>query len=305
MGTPEPAVHILKALHDEGHQIALVVTQPDRPKGRGREVAPPPVKVYAEHHKIPVLQPEKVRDAQFIADIKTLQPDVIVVVAYGQILPKELLAVPRFGGLNLHTSLLPKYRGAAPVQWAILKGEKETGVSIFRLEETLDTGPIYAQEKVTIKEYDNTQTLLDKLFREGARLMVKVVAQLEKGTISAINQDGRLATFAPKITKEMGEINWRNSADEIHNQVRGLIPWPGAHTYVHKKTLKIWDTRLAPPIAGKKPGEILAVNGEGIVIACGDGALLIKEVQLEGKERHLACDFANGAHLKPGLILPN
>jgi methionyl-tRNA formyltransferase len=305
MGTPEPAVHVLKELISEHHEVVMVVTQPDRPKGRGQEMQPPPVKVVALQHKIPVIQPEKLKDAALVAQLKTLQPDLIVIVAYGKILPREIIDIPRLACLNLHAALLPKYRGAAPIQWAILNGEKETGMTIFQLVEALDAGPIYAQEKLPIKDYDNANTMLDKLFRDGARLLVKLLVQMEKGKITPVNQDEKLVTFAPKISKEMGEIDWKKSAQKIHDQVRALVSWPGAHTYYKGKTLKIFDTRLIKNEAEGKPGEVIKIDKEGIIIACGDGALLLKEVQLEGKARHAAFDFANGAKLKNGMVFPN
>ncbi|MFH1362398.1 MAG: methionyl-tRNA formyltransferase [bacterium] len=307
MGTPEPAAKVLQALIAAGHEIAAVVTQPDRPSGRGQKLAFSAVKELALQNNLPLEQPEKIKGNKvFAALIKSLAPEVIVVVAYGKILPREILDIPKFGCLNVHASLLPKYRGAAPVQWALLKGEAETGITIMKLDELLDTGDILLQEKVQISDEDTTQTLLEKLFTKAGPLLLKALEQLEKGSANFIKQKDSDATNAPSIQKEAGELNWQKSSLDLHSRIRAMIPWPGAHTFFKGKLLKIW--RAKPIAAGSKnePGTILEiVKDQGFVVATANGNLLVLEVQPAGKKRMSAFQFAIGHDVKPGKNLPS
>jgi len=304
MGTPGHAATCLQALLDAQEQIIEVVTQPDRQKGRYLHTTPSPVKELALKYKIPVETPEKVKDLILIEKIKALSPDLIVVVAYGKILPKELIAIPKYGAINVHASLLPKYRGAAPVQWAILKGEAETGVTIMQISETLDTGDIILQEKVLIDPTDTSSTLLDKIFVVGSQTLLTAIDQIKKGTAKITPQKEAGATYAPLITKESGEIDWKKSAIEVNNRIRAMIPWPVAHTFYKKKMLKIW--RAEPvSVPGKfQPGEVIDVKDD-LIIACGMGGVLIKEVQLEGGRKMNAHDFVRGHQLTIGESLPS
>ena len=322
MGTPEPAAKVLQDLISSHHEIVCVVTQPDRPKGRGRKIAFPAVKEVALKHNLPLEQPEKVNPSTqlginaersrgiknnkvFVSLLKSFKPDVIVVVAYGKILPKEILDIPKNGCLNVHASLLPKYRGAAPIQWALLNGEKETGVTIMWLDEGLDTGPIVLQTKVKIEEQDDSITLLKKVFDKGGPLLLKALEQVESGRIQYIQQNNAQATYAPMIQKESGELDFKKSATEVLSRIRALVPWPGAHTFRAEKLLKIWR---AESQAGPKdlPGKIVEIiKNVGFVVATGEGNLLVLEVQSEGKKRISAYDYVIGHDVKIGEILPN
>ncbi|MFC1540788.1 methionyl-tRNA formyltransferase, partial [Candidatus Margulisiibacteriota bacterium] len=263
MGTPETSLPALEALLAARHEILCVVTQPDRPRGRGQKITPTPVKELALKHGLAIEQPEKVRGNQvFISQLKSLAPDIIVVVAYGKILPKEILDIPRYGCVNVHASLLPKYRGAAPVQWALLNGEKETGVTVMRLDELLDTGDIILQEKISINEDDNTPGLTKKIFERGSPLLTRALELIAADQAKYLGQDDRAASQAPAIAKESGEIDWRRSADEVHNRVRAMVPWPCAHTFRREKLLKIWRSeRHVLDLAGKPrlPGTIVQI----------------------------------------------
>jgi len=304
MGTPKHAAVCLEALLAAQEQIIAVVTQPDRPKGRHLHSSSSPVKELAQKYKIQVETPEKVKDPIFIEKIRALSPDLIVVVAYGKILSKELIDIPKYGAINVHASLLPKYRGAAPVQWAILKGEAETGVTVMQISETLDTGDIILQEIVLIDPADTSETLLDKIFVVGAQAILAAIDQIKKGTAKKIPQKEADATYAPLITKESGEIDWEKSAIEINNRVRALIPWPIAHTFYKKKMLKIWK---AEPISvpGKfQSGEIVEAKDD-LIIACGSGGIIIKEVQLEGGRKMNAQEFVRGHRLTIRESLPS
>ena len=304
MGTPEPAAKCLQALIDAQEQIVCVVTQPDRKKGRGLQSAPSPVKLLAQKYKIEVLAPEKAKDNIFIEKIKSLNPDLIVVVAFGKILPKEILDIPKKGTLNVHASLLPKYRGAAPVQWAILTGETKTGITIMRLDETLDTGDIIPQQEIKISPSDTYESLLDNIFDVGAQALLKAISQITSGTAKYLPQNNHDATYAPQIIKEAGVIDWRKSAKEINNQIRAFIPWPVAHTFVQGKILKIWEAEIIPKEKHSVPGEIF-ITKNGISVSCGENALLLKTVQLEGGKKLPSADFARGHNLTSKKILPS
>ncbi len=305
-GTPEAAAKALEELIGSGHEILCVVTQPDRPKGRGQKVTFPPVKEVALKHALPLEQPEDLRIKSLL---ESLKPEIAVVVAYGKILPKDILDVPEHGFINVHASLLPKYRGAAPIQWALLKGEEETGITIFKLTELLDAGPVILQKKVKIDDEDDAVTLSEKLFREGGKLLLKALSQIEKGTAKYFAQKEADVTYAPSLTKESGEIDWKKSAGEIHGRIRALIAWPAAHTFYHGKRLKILKAAASVLDLGaeaKPPGTIVhIVKPEGFIVAAGKGDLMILEVQPEAGKKMKAYDFAIGHGLRTGEILPN
>jgi methionyl-tRNA formyltransferase len=305
MGTPELARTVLQRLLTSADlKIMAVVTQPDRPKGRDLRLTPSPVKQLAVEAGLPVLQPQRARDPGFISQIRDLQPDLIAVAAYGQILPKSLLEVPPSGCLNVHTSLLPRYRGAAPIQWAILNGDPETGVTIMKMDEGMDTGAIVAVEKTPITESDNSQTLHDRLATLGADLLVRTIPAYASGTISPRPQPPEGVVLAPKIKKVDGEIDWHQPARAIWNRVRALVPWPGAYTYLPtdpRSVLKIW--RVEPSDQSGPAGRILEGGKAGILVGCGDGCVRILEVQRENARRLSAAQFLAGHPLEPGMRL--
>jgi methionyl-tRNA formyltransferase len=309
-GTPEPAAAVLQTLIEAKREIALAVTQPDRPQGRGQKVVFSPVKELALKAGLPVEQPASVKNNPgFKALLSSLKPDLCVVAAYGKILPQEILEVPKYGFINLHASLLPKYRGAAPIQWALLNGEKETGITIFKLVEALDAGPVLASQAVPIGDDDNAETLTRKLFAAAGPLLTEALRAIEAGTAKYAAQNEAEATFAPTLTKESGELDWRQPAEEINDRVRALIGWPTAHTFFRGQRLKIFKARLEPlDIAAqtREPGQIIEiVKNEGILVASGRGNLLLLEVQLEGKKRMKAYDFVIGHDVKTGETLPS
>ena len=308
MGTPELARAILQALIAcSDFQVIAVVTQPDRPKGRDLKLQASPVKELALHHRLPVLQPERARNEDFIETLRGLPADLAAVGAYGQILPKSILDLPRFGCLNVHTSLLPKYRGAAPIQWAILNGEIETGVTIMKMDAGLDTGPILTQEKTPIHSEDTAQSLHDRLAQLGAQLLVRTIPDYVAGKIQPQPQPAEGASYAPKIKKQDGEIDWTKPARTIWNRVRGLVPWPGAFTHLRNQAegpphlLKIWQTEIADDSG--RHGEILQADKGGIVVGCGRGSLRILVLQREGGRRLSAQEFLAGHPLQPGEFL--
>lgn len=310
MGTPESAASILEALLGAKHEILAVVTQPDRPRGRGQKISFSPVKEAALKQALPLEQPEKIKGNEiFISFLKSLDPDLIVVVAYGRVLPSKILEIPKHGCINVHTSLLPKYRGAAPIQWALLNGEKETGITIMKIDELLDTGDIILQEKVIIEEEDNAATLSKKLFSLGRGMLLKALGQIERGEAKYIPQNNAEATQAPAIAKESAEIDWRKSAREIHDRVRAMIPWPVAHTFYREKLLRIWRSELHVvdlETRYKLPGSILQIVKKlGFIVATGKGHLLVTEVQPQGKNRMGAYDYVIGHDVKIGETLPN
>ena len=303
-GTPDPAARCLQALIDSQETISLAVSQPDRKKGRGLEISATPVKLLAQKHKIEVLSPEKVKDQGFIEKIKAANPDLIVIVAFGRILPKEILSIPKYGAINVHASLLPKYRGAAPIQWAIFNGEKETGVTIMYLNETLDTGDIILQEKVLIDYKDNSITLSDKLFDIGSSALLKAITQIKGNAAKRIPQDDNKASYASIITKKSGEIDWRKPAEQIYDQIRAFVPWPTAYTFFNGKILKIWEASMANKPENSVPGEIFFENNT-LKVSCGKQALHLLFVQAEGGKKLPAQDFARGHNLISKKILPS
>jgi methionyl-tRNA formyltransferase len=304
MGTPELAAVSLSALlREPAFQIVAVVTQPDRPKGRELNLTSSAVKNAASQAGLPILQPNRARDERFIAELQALKPDLIAVAAFGQILPKAILDLPLYGCLNVHTSLLPKYRGAAPIQWAIANGEAETGVTIMKMDVGMDTGDILTQCVTPILHEDNSQTLHDRLARLGAQLLVKTIPDHVAGKIRPRAQDSEQATHAPKIKKEDGHIDWRLPATVIWNRLRAFTPWPGAFTFLSAQSkprlLKIWKAEAIPG-RENEPAQLLRFDPDGIVVGCGKGALKILELQLEGGRRMTAAEFLLGHALKPG-----
>ena len=296
MGTPEFAVPSLRALVEAGHDLCGVFTQPDRPKNRGMRLQPTPVKEYAMSKEIPVYQPATLKDGTALAQIKALAPELIVVAAYGRILPKELLDCPPLGCVNVHSSLLPKYRGAAPINWAVIHGETETGVTIMHMAPELDAGDIILQQSTPIGPDETAAQLHDRLACIGGEFIAKAVSMLADGTAPRHPQDPSKATYAPMLSRELSPIDWTKSAKEIHDQVRGLIPWPATTTQViGGRTVKIFSTAVAGRIVSAAPGTILAAGGEGIDIACGGGTVLrVLELQAEGKRRMTAAEYLRG-----------
>jgi methionyl-tRNA formyltransferase len=306
MGTAQLSCDSLRALLESpDFQVVTVVTQPDRPKGRELKLRPSPVKELAQQASLPVLQPERAREEAFLSALRELRPDLIAVAAYGQILPQSILDLPRFGCLNVHTSLLPRYRGAAPIQWAILNGDAETGVTIMKMEAGLDTGAILMQAKTPIHPEDNSETLHDRLARMGAELLVRTIPDYVAGKLPPTPQPTEGASYAPKIKKQDGHIDWNQPARGIWNRVRGLVPWPGAFSYLPSQPqphlLKIWQAEVAE--RSGPAGEVLQADNAGIVVGCGRDALRILVLQLEGGRRLLAQEFLAGHLMKPGQRL--
>jgi len=297
MGTPEFAVPSLAALADR-ELVTLVVTNPDRPAGRGLSTAAPPVKEEAVRRGIPVFQPERVRHPEAVARIAAERPDIIVVAAYGQILPQALLDVPRHLCLNVHASLLPRYRGAAPIAWAIARGETVTGVTIMKMDAGMDTGPILLAREIPIADDDTAGTLSRKLAHLGAALLGEALEALREGTLREVPQDGSRATYAPLLKKEHGRIDWSRPAREVRNLVRAMDPWPSAYTSFGGKRLKVLAADTAG--GGGEPGEVLHVGKDGIVVACGDGAVRLLSIQPEGGKAMAAWAFAQGHRLRKG-----
>ena len=298
MGTPAFAVPTLSRLVEAGHEVRLVVTQPDRPAGRGQRLQPPPVKREAERLGLPVAQPEKIRADDAYADLAAIGPEAIVVVGYGQIIPQRIIDLPRHGCVNVHSSLLPKYRGAAPVNWAIARGETVTGVCTMRIVKRLDAGAVYLCRETPIGPDETASEVSARLAPMGAELLVETLARLELGDLQPTPQDETLSTYAPLMKREDGEIDWSLAAREIHNRARGFDPWPGVHTTFRGKRMSLWGTRVAE---GSAPAGEIAGAGDVLRAGCGGGGILeAREVQIEGKARMAAADFANGYRPAPG-----
>jgi methionyl-tRNA formyltransferase len=298
-GTPAFAVPTLEKLIEAGFPVRLVVTQPDRPKGRGMQLTPSPVKRRALHSGLPISQPDKIKsNEEFRAQLDAIKPDAIIVVGYGRIIPSWMLDLPRLGNLNLHASLLPKYRGAAPIQWAIARGESVTGVTTMRIDSGLDTGDVLLQKEIPIAPDDTAETLAPGMGSIGANLMVETLRGLQSGTIHAQPQDNAQATLAPILNKEDGRIDFHLTAQEILNRLRGFQPWPGAFTSFRGKNLHVWAARLAEGVL--EGGEIV-VKGGDLLVGCGNRtSLQLLEVQIEGKKRMTASDFVHGHQPRPG-----
>jgi len=303
MGTPDFAVGALEALVDAGHEVAAVVTQPDKPKGRGKEMQKTPVKECALKYNIPVFQPVKIKTPEAVEVLKGYGADLFVVAAFGQILSKEILEMPKFGCVNIHASLLPKYRGAAPIQWAILDGEKETGVTIMQMNEGLDTGDMLTKVIVPIEDTDTGESLFDKLAAAGAKLLIETIPQIEAGTLKPESQDDTLSTYAKMIKKEMGLIDWKKEAIVLERLVRGMNSWPSAYTHFNGKTLKVWEAAVEPGENKEMPGTVVEVTKDSIKVQTGQDLLVLKQIQLEGKKRMDTAAFLLGYKVEAGMVL--
>ena len=305
MGTPDFAVPPLAALVENGYEVTAVITQPDKPKGRGKTLMPTPVKEEALKHEIPVYQPAKVRDPEFLETLQKLEPDMIIVAAFGQIIPKVILDMPQYGCINIHASLLPKYRGAAPIQQAVIDGEKESGVTIMKMGTGLDTGDMISQAVVELREDETGGSLFDRLAETGAELLIRTIPSIENGTAVYTKQPEESPTpYAAMITKQMGLLDFSKSAVVLERLVRGMNPWPSAYTFLNNKTLKVWKCSVESGSCGKDvPGTITDVDKKGIHVACGEGTLILEEVQLEGKKRMETDAFLRGYHVTAGTVL--
>ena len=301
MGTPDFSVPALEELA-KVHQVAAVVTQQDRPKGRGHKMQYTPVKGKALELNIPVYQPEKVKNPEFVDILREINPDVIVVIAFGQILSKEILDLPKYGCINVHASLLPKYRGAAPIQWAVIDGEEETGVTTMYMAEGLDTGDIIDTAVIKLDEKETGGSLFDKLAIEGGKLIVETLSRLENGTATRTPQDDEKSSYAGKITKELGQIDFTKPAVTIERLIRGLNPWPSAYTTLDGKTMKVWDATVEEGNVTEQPGEIVEIAKHYIKVATGENYLKINEIQLAGKKRMSMDAFLNGYNIKENIL---
>lgn len=304
MGTPDFAVGTLEALIGSAHEVIGVYTQPDKPKGRGKALQFTPVKEVAIDHNIPVYQPQKVRKQEVIDEIIALDPEVIVVVAFGQIIPKAILDIPKYGCINVHASLLPKYRGAAPIQWAIIDGEKETGVTTMQMDEGLDTGDMLLKTIIPMDRKETGGSLFDKLSKEGATLLLETLKAVEEGTVKPEKQEETTTKYATMLKKQMGQIDFTKSAASIERLIRGLNPWPSAYTSLNGKTLKIWDADVIESDEKQNPGQIIDTV-DGLAIGTGEGILIVRELQLEGKKRMDASSFLRGYVVEKGTMLGN
>lgn len=307
MGTPDFAAGALKAIIEAGHEVTLVVTQPDRAKGRSDKLIPSPVKEVALEHNIPVFQPLKIKTPEAVAELRKYDADIFIVAAFGQIISQEILDMPRYGCVNIHASLLPKYRGASPIQRVILDGEKKTGVTIMQMDAGIDTGDMLYKVETEISDEDTFETLHDRLTGIGAEAIVEALPLIESGELVPEKQDDSQSCYAKLIKKEMGKIDFNKSAAEVSRLVRGMNPWPSAYTFLSGKQMKIWRVSVLPQTdenTGKAvPGEIVELTKDGITVKCGEGSVKILELQLEGKKRMAAKDFLLGAKPEVGSIL--
>jgi len=311
MGTPDFAVPSLKLLLEWGYDVAAVVTQPDRPKGRKRELTPPPVKAFALERGLPVLQPERMRSPDAVSSVAAWKPDLIVTAAYGQILPKAVLELPRLGCVNVHGSLLPRYRGGAPIQRSIMEGERETGVTIMYMAEGLDTGDMISRVALPITDEDTAGSMFEKLSLAGAKLLLETLPKLADGSAPRVPQDDSLATYAPNLTREDERLRWERTSRELFDQTRGLHPMAGAFTFLGGEVFKVWgcrapveaDAKLGAGALAAAPGTVLEAGADGIRVRTGDGSLVLTQVQPAGKKALPAADYARGARLAPGTVL--
>jgi len=300
MGTPDFAAATLQALLKGPDTVVAVVTQPDRPKGRGKKLTPPPVKILAEQAGIPVLQPTKIKTQEFRDELAAYHADVVVVAAYGRILPPSLLELAQHGCINVHGSLLPAYRGAAPIQWAVINGESDTGVTIMQMNEGMDTGDILLTASIPIDENETAGSLFPKLAELGGKTLLETLDLLKRGELRATTQNDSQATVAPMLKKDDGRIDWQKSAREIHCLVRGLDPWPSAYCFLHGKRLQLFSPEIVHQASKVEPGTLLAADKRGLLIATGRDCLLVREVQPEGKKRMPVEAFLCGSPVEPG-----
>ncbi len=300
MGTPDFAVPVLNALIESPDTVVGVVCQPDRKKGRGKKLTPPPSKIVALAAGLPVLQPTNIRTDAFLAEVRSLSPDLIVVAAYGKILPGNLLNLPPMGTINVHGSLLPKYRGAAPIQWALINGEKQTGITIMQMDEGMDTGDILLQANIPISDSDTAGTLFEKMADLGAKTLIEAITLLKENNLPRIKQDDAHACEAPMLTKDQGHIDWSTSADALHCLIRGLDPWPSAYTFHDGKRFRLFCPEVIEYNGKEAPGTICRADKSGLMIATGDDALLVHEIQPEGKKRMNVAACLCGTSLSVG-----
>ena len=303
MGTPDFAVGTLETLIEAGHEVVLAVTQPDKPKGRGKEMQYTPVKECALKHAIPVFQPRRVREPECIEELRKYDADIMVVVAFGQILPKEILEMCTYGCVNVHASLLPKYRGSAPIQWAIIDGEEVTGVTTMQMDEGLDTGDMLLKTEIPVEPKETGGSLFDKLAQAGAKLCVETLEALQNGTVTPIPQGETTTAYAKMLDKQLGDINWNKTAVEIERLIRGLTPWPSAYTNWNDKVMKIWDAEVSAidvEMEDAKPGTIVKVEKDAFYVQTGEGLLKVCELQIPGKKRMDAGAFLRGYQVKVG-----
>ncbi|MGL4797474.1 MAG: methionyl-tRNA formyltransferase [Paraclostridium sp.] len=303
MGTPESAVPCLQKIIDEGHEILAVVTQPDKPKGRGKKLAMPPVKELAIENNIKVYQPVKAREESFVNILEELKPDLIVVVAFGQILPQSILDIPKYGCVNVHVSLLPKYRGAAPINWVIINGEEKTGVTTMYMDAGLDTGDIILKKEMKLTDEITAGELHDEMMFIGADALKETIDLIAKEEAPREKQNDEETSYAPIMNKTLGNIDWSKSAKDIHNLVRGVNPWPSAYTLYEGQTMKIWKTVVLNSVSEDVPGTILSVSKDGIEVSTKDNNLLIKEIQMSGKKRMLVSEYIKGNSINTKVIL--
>jgi len=309
MGTPEIAATVLKSVLTSRHEVVAVVTQPDKPKGRGHEMAFPPVKEVALDAGIPVLQPQRARDEAFIEELKALQPDIILVAAYGKLLPKAILDMPKFGCINVHASLLPKYRGASPIQWAVLNGDEKSGVTIMHMAEEMDTGDIIMTKEVVLEKEETAGSLHDKLAEIGGPLLLDAMDALETGCAPRIRQNHEEATYVKMLDKTMGNLDFSQPAVQLERFIRGLNPWPTAYTKLDGKLLKFWRAEVVPAAEAVKTGRdasagtVISVAKDSFDVLTGDGVLRICELQIEGKRKMTAEEFLRGYKLETGTVL--
>lgn len=303
MGTPEFAVPCLQKIIDEGHEVVAVVTQPDKPKGRGKKLAMPPVKELALKYDIPVYQPLKAREESFVYTLKEMNPELIVVVAFGQILPKSILDIPKYGCVNVHASLLPRYRGAAPLNWVIINGEEKTGVTTMYMDEGLDTGDMILKSEIPLDDEITAGELHDKMMIDGAKVLKETIDLIEKGEAPREKQSNEDTCYSPIMNKSLGNIDWKKSAIDIHNLVRGINPWPSAYTTYEGQTMKIWKTKVIDKNSDKDPGTIISVDKEGINVSTSEGILQIKEIQMAGKKRMEVPEYIKGNNINTDIIL--
>lgn len=294
MGTPEFSIPALESLNQSGYNISLVITQKDRPRGRGKRMLPTPIKSKALELGLEVYQPDCVNSSDSIDKLKKLSPDCIVVAAYGQILKKEILSLPKYGCINIHASLLPRHRGAAPINWAIIEGDKETGITIMEMDEGLDTGDIISWERIAIEDEDDSQSLHDKLAKLGGRLIVKTLDDMKAGEISKIPQDDSLSTYASMLSKDIGKINWNSSGDNIVNLVRGLKPWPSAYIIYKGLNVKVHKVKKIEKFSKEDNGMVVKVSDEGIYVNCLDSCIVIEELQFPGKRKMQVSEHLRG-----------
>lgn len=303
MGTPDFSVGTLEAIVEAGHEVVLAVTQPDKPKGRGKAVQFSPVKEAAIAHNIPVFQPKKIREPENIEELRKYEADIMVVIAFGQILPKEILEMTPYGCVNVHASLLPKYRGAAPIQWAVIDGEKTSGVTTMQMDEGLDTGDMILKDEIVLDENETGGSLHDKLADMGAKLLVETLTALENKTATFEKQGESPTAYARMLDKKLGQIDWKEDAVKLERLIRGLNPWPAAYTTWDEKTMKIWESEVKEEETGKEPGTIVAVEKDGFFVQTGKGLLKITALQIPGKKRMDAGAFLRGYHPEVGTLL--